>query len=57
MEQKYKDALTEVIGCFDAAIIEGLYNALQNTEDYKLKDLIERRVLFAYHAAIEAMQE
>lgn len=44
--------LGEVIGCFDAAIAEGLYDAIAETSDERLKDLLERRVMHAYYKAI-----
>jgi hypothetical protein len=44
-------ALQEVCGCFDAAYVEGLADILANSEDEKLKDLVNRRLLPAYWAA------
>jgi len=44
--------LGEIIGCFDAAISEGLYEALAETQDARLKDLLERRVMHAYFKAV-----
>lgn len=41
----------EVTGCFDAAITEGLHEALAQTSDTRLKDLVERRLMHAYYAA------
>jgi hypothetical protein len=41
----------EVIGCFDAAMCEGLQEALAETTDERLKDLIERRLMYALYAA------
>ena len=43
----------EVIGCFHAAEIEGLTAALVNTSDLHLKDLVERRLMYALYAAQE----
>ena len=43
----------EVIGCFEAAIFEGLIEVLNETQDERLKDLVERRLMFAYYAALE----
>lgn len=37
------NALGELIGSFDAAISEGLFAALAETTDERLKDLVERR--------------
>lgn len=41
----------EVIGCFRAAEIEGLNEALAETTDVRLKDLVERRLIHAMYAA------
>lgn len=43
--------LGELIGCFDAAISEGLYEALAETTDERLKDLVERRLMVGYQNA------
>ncbi len=48
--ERLKEAIVEVQGCFHAAIVEGLLEALSETEDLRLKDLIERRVMYAYYA-------
>jgi len=40
----------EVEGCFKAAYSEGLDVALAETTDERLKDLVERRLLYAYYA-------
>lgn len=45
-------AITEVIGCFEAAYAEGLRQALAETNDERLKDLVQRRLL----PALEAVQ-
>lgn len=42
----------ELIACFDMAFSEGLQEALANTTDEHLKDLIERRLLVGYYNAI-----
>lgn len=44
--------LGEIIGCFDAALAEGLMEALLNTRDARLADLVTRRLMHAYYAAI-----
>lgn len=44
----------EVIGCFRAAEVEGLAEALANTTDERLKDLVERRLMHALYAAERA---
>jgi hypothetical protein len=44
----------EVIGCFNAAMVEGLQEALAETTDERLKDLVERRLMYALYAAQEA---
>jgi hypothetical protein len=41
----------EVIGCFNAAFVEGLQEALAETQDERLKDLVERRLMYALYAA------
>jgi len=43
----------EVIGCFNAAFVEGLQEALAETQDEHLKDLVERRLMHALYAAQE----
>lgn len=48
-------ALREVTGCFDAAYAEGLSEALSETSDTRLKDLMERRVLHAHGTAVSAL--
>ncbi len=47
----------EVIGCFEAAEVEGLTAALANTTDEHLKDLIERRLMYALYAAQETQEK
>jgi hypothetical protein len=42
---------TQVIGCFDAAFAEGLQEALSETQDERLKDLVLRRLMHAMFAA------
>ena len=44
--------LGEIVGCFDAAIDEGLFEAIDTTTDERLKDLLQRRIMHAYAAAI-----
>jgi hypothetical protein len=48
-----QDLADEVIGCFEAAEVEGLTAALTNTTDEHLKDLVERRLIYALYAAQE----
>lgn len=43
----------EVIGYFNAAFVEGLQEALAETQDEHLKDLVERRLMYALYAAQE----
>jgi len=47
----------EVIGCFDAAITEGLNDRIgELSRDVgSLNDLVTRRLLFAYDAAVSAL--
>jgi predicted negative regulator of RcsB-dependent stress response len=47
----------EVIGCFEAAEVEGLTAALANTTDEHLKDLVERRLMYALYAAQETREK
>lgn len=44
--------LGELIGCFDAALSEGLQEALAETTDERLKDLVERRLMYGYWVAV-----
>lgn len=46
--------VTEALGCFQAAIDEGLYTALAETTDERLKDLVERRLMHAIPALTTA---
>jgi len=43
------DGLDYISGCFRAAEIEGLHVALAETTDEKLKDLVQRRLMYAYY--------
>ena len=43
------DGFEYIQGCFHAAEIEGLHEALAETTDERLKDLIERRLMYAYY--------
>jgi hypothetical protein len=50
--------VTNALGCFDAAECEGLQEALLDTQDERLKDLVLRRLLYApdhLRAALEAL--
>lgn len=40
-----------VLGCFGAAFAEGLQEALEETQDAHLRDLVERRLMYALYAA------
>ena len=44
-------AIETVIGCFRAAEVEGLTQVLAETQDERLKDLVERRLMHALYAA------
>lgn len=50
---RLKGIVSEVQGCFHAAECEGLTAALLNTTDANLKDLVERRLMYALYAANE----
>ena len=54
MYRKAADALEEVKGCFHAAGVEGLQETLAETSDERLKDLVERRLMYALHIAEDA---
>ncbi len=41
--------LQDVLGCLRAAEIEGLQEALAETTDERLKDLVERRLMYAFY--------
>ena len=49
--KRLREALSEVVGCFEAAESEGLQAALENTAETHLKDLLERRLMHALYAA------
>lgn len=44
---KYRSAIERARGCFSAAVVEGLYTVLAETGDERLRDLIERRIMYA----------
>jgi hypothetical protein len=50
---KLPEVVDTVIGCFNAAFTEGLHEALAETHDARLKDLVERRLMRALYAAQE----
>jgi hypothetical protein len=50
------DLAEYVIGCFRAAEFEGLQEALAETTDERLKDLVERRLMHAFYKAQEPQQ-
>ena len=49
------EAISEVVGCFDAAEIEGWSAAVQSGDFDSIRDLWHRRISFAYYAANEAL--
>ena len=54
------DAASNAIGCLQAAETEGLHEALAESTDWRLKDLVQRRLMFAFEpldAAITQGQE
>ncbi|CAB4150728.1 hypothetical protein UFOVP577_28 [uncultured Caudovirales phage] len=53
--QAATNALNTIIGCFEAAEVEGLSGILANTQDERLKDLVERRLMYAYITAQETL--
>ena len=50
MYRRAADACAEVFGCFAAGESEGLKGALSDATDERLKDLVERRLMYAMHA-------
>lgn len=52
IEAEHDNELGELIGCFDAALSEGLQEALAETTDLRLKDLVERRLMHGYYHAV-----
>lgn len=58
MSQKKLQELAEyVVGCFDAAETEGLSGALSTSTDIHLKDLVERRLMYAKQAAQDVLND
>jgi hypothetical protein len=57
---RLRKALEEVEACFDAAFAEGLAERMAELDDHEvgsLKDLLDRRVLFALTAVRSALQQ
>jgi hypothetical protein len=56
--EELEGALQEVSGCFDAAYAEGLSERLAEADQDvgTLADLILRRLVYAHHASINALQ-
>lgn len=52
--QSASEFANEVVECFSAASVEGLEEALAETTDEHLKDLVERRLMYALYAAQRA---
>lgn len=60
IERTLREALTEVVGCFDAAYAEGLAERMSDLEDRdtgSIHDLLTRRILYAHEAARQALGE
>ena len=55
MYRKAANALQEVYGCFEMAHCEGLLEVLAQTPDEQLRDLVERRLMYALYAAQDAL--
>ena len=53
------EGLEKVVGCFDAAITEGLHERIGENDRAlgSLNDLVTRRLLFAYDAAMSQLTE
>ena len=47
--KELEEALLEIVGCFEAAVTEGLHERLveQEHETGNLRDIVERRLMFA----------
>lgn len=45
-----------VLDCFKVAHIEGIEEILADTPDCRLKDLVERRLMYVYYKASEIIQ-
>lgn len=54
--EQLRASLANVIGCFDAAWIEGLRDVLTASTDERLCDLVNRRMLWAETYARDALQ-
>lgn len=46
-----------VLDCFEAAYVEGLLEILEDTPDCRLKDIVERRLMYVYYKASEIIQD
>lgn len=61
MAGRLAEALREVVGCFDAAETEGLRECLNNLDEdemrARMRDLLERRILFAKGVAVGALDD
>lgn len=55
--QALQEACDEVEGCFFAAEIEGLQECLAETQDDRLKDLVERRLMHARYAVKASLEK
>lgn len=56
-EERLAEALLEVVGCFEAAIVEGWQDKCHelSTEPGEIGDLVVRRINWAYGAASDAL--
>jgi hypothetical protein len=50
---RYKAALEEIAGCFNAAFAEGWIDALANGDLERLRDIWSRRINYAYEEALK----
>lgn len=51
--KRSRDGFNYIVDCFGAAMAEGLQEALAETTDLRLKDLVERRLMHALYKANE----
>lgn len=56
-EQKLREAAENAVGCLHAAETEGLQQALAETQDEHLKDLVQRRLLYAFEPLRAALAQ
>jgi hypothetical protein len=53
--ERLRIGLQDCIGCFDAAMVEGLLEVLAESDDERLCDLVNRRLMFVCDYAQAAL--